>query len=387
MTRSAAAPGAVIHSAFTPPASTFSLFAPTVGLTSENRSSQPLRISCSVVCGPQAPNVRTTSAMILSSWALDIGSSLPVESHRGCSQTPRRCIGSDLDRGDDMHVGYGCYFQNPDGALSDAEVYRQELRLAEMAEPLGFDSIWSVEHHFDDYTMCPDVLQLLTYFAGRTRRIKLGSMVVVLPWHDPIRVAEQISLLDHVSDGRLILGLGRGLARIEYEGFRLDQNEGRNLFVEYAELVLNALENGYMEGGKFTRQPRREIRPRPARSFKGRTYAAAVSPESMPIMAKLGVGLLVIPQKPWDVVKQDFEVYHKVWREVNGSQPPPKPLCGGFFYVDEDKARAEERATHWISAYYHTVMKHYEMTSPEFGQQKSYEFYSNVGKFIRKHGA
>ena len=68
-----------------------------------------------------------------------------------------------------MHVGYGCYFPNPDGRLADAEAYQQELRLAEMAEPLGFDSIWSVEHHFDDYTMCPDVLRLLIYFAGRTR--------------------------------------------------------------------------------------------------------------------------------------------------------------------------------------------------------------------------
>ena len=160
-----------------------------------------------------------------------------------------------------MHVGYGVYFQNPDGKLSDAEVYSEELRLAEMIEPLGFDSLWSVEHHFDDYTMVPDVVQMLSYFAGRTRRIKLGTGVIVLPWHDPIRVAEQISMLDHVSNGRMILGLGRGLARIEYEGFRLDQNEGRARFVEYAELVLEALETGYMEGGELTRQPRRAIRP------------------------------------------------------------------------------------------------------------------------------
>ncbi len=285
-----------------------------------------------------------------------------------------------------MHVGYGAVFQNPNNALSDAEVYRNELRLAELAEPLGFDSIWGVEHHFDDYTMCPDVLQFLSYIAGRTSHIKLGTGVVVLPWHDPIRVAEQVSLLDHVSNGRVILGLGRGLARIEYEGFRIDQNEGRNLFVEYAELVLNALENGYMEGGRYTRQPRREIRPYPARSFKGRTYAAAVSPESMPIMAKLGAGLLVIPQKPWEAVKKDFEVYHKVWSEVNGSTPAPKPLSGGFCVVDENKDRAEEMAMKWIAANYQTVMKHYEMTSEKFGTQKSYEFYSNVGKFIKKHG-
>ena len=74
-----------------------------------------------------------------------------------------------------MHVGYAPVFQNPGNALPDAEVYRQELRLAEMAEPLGFDSIWSVEHHFTDYTMCPDVLQFLTYMAGKTQHVKLRS--------------------------------------------------------------------------------------------------------------------------------------------------------------------------------------------------------------------
>jgi alkanesulfonate monooxygenase SsuD/methylene tetrahydromethanopterin reductase-like flavin-dependent oxidoreductase (luciferase family) len=284
-----------------------------------------------------------------------------------------------------MHVGYGAAFQNPGNKLPDSVVWREEVRLAEMAEPLGFDSVWSVEHHFDDYTMVPDVLQFLTYMAGRTKTAKLGSMVVVLPWHDPIRVAEQVSMLDHLSNGRFILGLGRGLARIEYEGFRLDQNEGRALFVEYAELILSALEKGYMEGGRHTNQPRREIRPLPARSFRGRTYAAAVSPESMPIMAKLGVGVLVIPQKPWDAVKKDFEIYHKVWHEVNGTEPP-KPLSGGFIFVDEDRSRAEELGMKYITDYYHTAMKHYEMTTEQFGSHKSYEFYSGVGKYIARHG-
>ncbi len=64
-----------------------------------------------------------------------------------------------------MDVGLGMIFQNPDRGRSDREVYREELRLGSLAEPLGFDSIWGVEHHFTDYTMCPDVLQYLTYFA------------------------------------------------------------------------------------------------------------------------------------------------------------------------------------------------------------------------------
>jgi alkanesulfonate monooxygenase SsuD/methylene tetrahydromethanopterin reductase-like flavin-dependent oxidoreductase (luciferase family) len=279
-----------------------------------------------------------------------------------------------------MHVGYGSVFQNPNNRLSDREVWRNEIRLAEMAEPLGFDSIWGIEHHFDDYTMCPDPVQFLTYMAGRTKQVKLGSMVIVLPWHDPLRVAE------HVSNGRFILGIGRGLARIEYEGFRLDQNEGRNLFVEYAELITTALEKGYMEGGAHTQQPRREIRPFPFKSFKGRTYAAAVSPDSAPIMAKLGAGLLVIPQKPWEAVKKDFALYHKAWREYHGATPAPKPLSGGFVFVDENKERAEEQALKWIAEQYRTVIKHYEMTSEKFGTHKSYEFYGQISKFIGKHG-
>ncbi len=85
-----------------------------------------------------------------------------------------------------MHTGMAAVFQNTGRALTDRQIYLNELALADMAEPLGFDSIWSVEHHFTDYTMCPDVVQFLSYMAGRTKTVRLGSMVVVLPWHDPI---------------------------------------------------------------------------------------------------------------------------------------------------------------------------------------------------------
>src|SRR5262249_17556992 len=186
-----------------------------------------------------------------------------------------------------MRVGTATIFQNPGRSRADHDVYREELRLADLAEPLGFDSIWSVEHHFTDYTMCPDVLQFLTYMAGRTKRLALGSMVVVLPWHDPLRVAQEVAMLPAISGGRLILGLGRGAGKVEFDGFRLSMDESRARFVESAEMVLRGLEAGYVEyDGAFVKQPRTAIRPAPFKSFRGRTYAAAVSPESLPIMAK-----------------------------------------------------------------------------------------------------
>ena len=103
----------------------------------------------------------------------------------------------------------------------DWEVYDEGVHLASLVEPLGFDSIWTVEHHFTPYTMVPNSLQFLTYMAGRTERVDFGTMVVVLPWHDPIRVAEEIAMLDILAGGRrLTLGFGRGAGRVEFEWLR-----------------------------------------------------------------------------------------------------------------------------------------------------------------------
>ena len=88
-----------------------------------------------------------------------------------------------------MHIGAGIIFQNPGKTRADREVYEIDLGFADLVEPFGFNSIWTVEHHFTDYTICPAALQFLTWMAARTKHIQLGSMVVVLPWHDPMRVA------------------------------------------------------------------------------------------------------------------------------------------------------------------------------------------------------
>jgi len=217
-----------------------------------------------------------------------------------------------------MHVGSAVIFQNTGQHTTDQNVYAQDVRLAKLVEPLGFESVWTVEHHFTDYTMSPDPLQFLTYMAGCTDQIKLGTMVVVLPWHDPLRVAEQVSVLDNLSGGRLILGLGRGAGRVEFDGFRQDMGDSRPRFVESAETLLDGLEQGYCEyQGEFVQQPKVNIRPAPYATFKGRTYAAAVSPESVEIMARLGIGLLVIPQKPWDAVEAEIEDYRKAYRDIN----------------------------------------------------------------------
>ena len=285
-----------------------------------------------------------------------------------------------------MHVGMAAVFQNPRKKRSDLEVYQNELRLAGLAEPLGFQSIWGVEHHFTDYTMCPDVLQFLTYMAGRTERAQLGSMVVVLPWHDPMRVAEEVSMLDNISNGRLILGLGRGAGKVEFDGFRQPMDESRARFVESAEMLLRGLEQGFCEyQGTYVTQPRADIRPAPFKSFRGRTYAAAVSPESAPIMAKLGVGMLIIPQKPWGEVAKELDAYRTVYREVNGKNAPP-PISAGWTFCDPDPERAREMAPRYVGGYFHSVLDHYQFAGDHLAKTKGYEYYGKFADKLSRYG-
>jgi len=286
-----------------------------------------------------------------------------------------------------MHVGMAVIFQATDPKRTDHDVYKAELKLGDLAEPLGFDSIWGVEHHFTDYTMCPDVLQYLSYYAGRTKHVKLGSMVVVLPWHDPMRVAEQIAVLDHQSDGRFIFGMGRGLGRVEFDGFGVDQNTARERFVESAQMLLEGLERGWCEfDGKFIKQAKRDIRPRPFKSFKGRTYAAAVSPESSEIMAKLGIGLLIIPQKPWEAVFTEMANYRNIYRQVNKADAPA-PILAGWVFCDRDAKKAEAMAREYIGGYWQTVLKHYELAGDHLTKTKGYESYGAMQQMVRGGGA
>ena len=285
-----------------------------------------------------------------------------------------------------MHVGSSIFFQNFQHKRTDLEVYQNELKLADLAEPLGFDSIWGVEHHFTDYTMCPDVLQFLSYMAGRTERVQLGSMVVVLPWHDPMRIAEQFSVLDHLSGGRAIIGVGRGLGRVEFEGFRLDMSESRTRFAESAKMLVDALEDGVAEfDGELIKQPKVDIRPKPYKSFHGRTYAAAVSPESSLALAQLGLGILIIPQKPWSEVENELKAYREIFQEVNGTPAPP-PIVVGFTFCHEDEGRAKEMASEYVGNYWDSIMDHYEFRSDHLKETKGYEYYGKFTEKIEQYG-
>ncbi len=281
-----------------------------------------------------------------------------------------------------MKVGVALNMLTKDGR-SDAAVLAEHLALGDLAEPLGFDSLFALEHHFTGYAMSPSPTQLLSYFAGKTRRILLGTAVIVLPWHDPVRVAEEIALLDVLSGGRCLFGFGRGAASVEYAGFRIPMEEARPRFVEAAQIVVKALTHDVFDwDGQFFKIPSTSIRPRPISHPERRFYASSVSPESAEIMAKLGFGVLVIMQNEWPKAAEDIHRYHEIARSVGHAARSPIILTN--ISVAESRDEAHERAITYLSRKWDSIDRHYHFSDGHLATVKGYEFYGKMSKTYAK---
>lgn len=273
--------------------------------------------------------------------------------------------------------------------ISDDDVYRDEIQLALQAEGLGFDHIWCVEHHFEDYSFCPDNFVMLSYLAARTSTIRLALGAVILPWNvQPVRVAEKVAMLDHLSDGRALLGFGRGLSRVEFETLGVEMGESRGRFDESAPLIMEALETGWMpeHEGEFFKQRRAPIRPKPSRSFEGRTVQVAMTPESTEQGAQLGLPVMSFSIKPREKEKMDFEAYRTAFKKFNGGNEPPIPFQADLIYCDKDSGRARELGSRYCERYLHSAMKHYELMSDHFEGVGGYDAYGQDAQVIKEVG-
>jgi alkanesulfonate monooxygenase SsuD/methylene tetrahydromethanopterin reductase-like flavin-dependent oxidoreductase (luciferase family) len=266
---------------------------------------------------------------------------------------------------------------------SDASIVAEHLAMGDLVEPLGFDSLFALEHHFTGYAMSPAPTQLLSYYAGRTRRIQLGTAVIVLPWHDPVRVAEQIALLDIMCGGRCVFGFGRGAASVEYEGFRIPMGEARPRFVEAAQIIVKALANDSFEHqGEFFQIPRTAIRPRPVSHPERRFYASAVSPDSAEIMAKLGFGVLMVMQNEWPKAAEDIARYREMATAAGHAPRPPIILTN--VCCAESRQEAHERAVKYLGLKWQSIDDHYHFSDGHLSTVKGYESYGKMARTYAK---
>jgi alkanesulfonate monooxygenase SsuD/methylene tetrahydromethanopterin reductase-like flavin-dependent oxidoreductase (luciferase family) len=183
----------------------------------------------------------------------------------------------------------------------------------------------TIEHHFTDYAACPDNFQVLAYIAGKTKKLGLMTGAVILPWNNPLSVVEKAAMLDILSEGRMILGMGRGAARREFEAFNVNLADSREMFDEAALIIMKGLETGVVEvDGKWYKQRRAEIQPRSEKSFKGRTVMVRMSPGSVEVAAQYGLKSLRFSQGRWESALPEINGYRAVRRrltKITPSQP------------------------------------------------------------------
>ena len=273
-----------------------------------------------------------------------------------------------------MQIGFLSFWNNYADGMDDAVFFKQEHAINMLAEPLGFDTFFCVEHHFNSYSMSPDNFQYLSYLAGLTKRIRLATMGVILPWNDPVRVAEKTLLLDHISDGRAVLGMARGLVKREYAAFRQDLEESRERFDEAGLMICDAIETGVIEGhGKYYPQPSTSLRPGPRGTFANRKYMVAMSPDTVPVCAKVGAAQGIFAYKPWPEVLPDIQEYRRLYRSIHGVDAPPIATADLTFCSDN-----VERAHELVGNYFGSFAEHYEIFGDHLATSKSYSAYSGI---------
>jgi len=168
------------------------------------------------------------------------------------------------------------------------------VRLAEAAESGGLATLWVAEHHFHAGGVCPSPPVLLAALGARTRRLRLGALVSVLPFHDPVEVAEQYAMVDRLIGGRLNFGVGSGYIPLEFEGFGIDPLQKREHFDRALETILDAWSGKEVRGGRPGAKPVR-VNVRPLQEPHPPLWIAVQRREAIPHVARRGASVALVP--------------------------------------------------------------------------------------------
>ena len=233
------------------------------------------------------------------------------------------------------------------------ELYNEFLEHCEMAEDAGWDCIWICEHHYDpDTNWIPSALTLSAAVAARTKRIKIGTGIIVLPQHDPVRVAEATTVLDHVSNGRFRLGVAIGYRVGEYRADNIDRKERIPRMTEGIKIIQKCFtEDKFSYDGRFWKITDMTFSPKPISKPYPPIYVAA---NSKPAAARAGrLGVHAFPSANREIAN----LYYDALKE-NGHEPSQFEFSGlnGSLFVSEDPEKDWEEAKEHVmtrSEWYH----------------------------------
>jgi alkanesulfonate monooxygenase SsuD/methylene tetrahydromethanopterin reductase-like flavin-dependent oxidoreductase (luciferase family) len=279
------------------------------------------------------------------------------------------------NQGDWDRLMKGDYDRPPE--VSDAENMDNTLYMGELVEPLGFDSIWATEHYGSAYSMQPNPLQYLAYWAGRTSRVDVGTAVIVAPWWNPVRLASEISMLDILLKGRrLHLGIGRGISPHEYASLGYPMDESHKYFYDVVDAirVADGAERFEFKGEVYDIPPT-SIRPqaRHKGDLTKNIKVAFTTEASAKLAAEHGLGQMFVAGDDVDEMIAKVQRFNKIRKDLG--LPPDQPTTLLWMYCAETSEEAEEGWVYFqnqgIAAQHH----YFDWNNPGYEGIRGYEEY------------
>jgi alkanesulfonate monooxygenase SsuD/methylene tetrahydromethanopterin reductase-like flavin-dependent oxidoreductase (luciferase family) len=238
-----------------------------------------------------------------------------------------------------MNLEFGIFDHLDRNDLSLRDYYEQRLKVIETFDRTAFYAYHVAEHHFTPLGMAPSPSVFLSAIAQRTRRLRFGTFVYALPVHHPLRVLEEICMLDHMSGGRLEIGFGRGSVPYEISYYGQNAEERQQIYAERLELILKAFTVKRLDwNGKYDQFEDVPMEMDSLQKPHPPLWYGAHSPDSAERAARKGLHMVTNDQPT--PTRAMVERYRKVWRELHGAGEPPKMGFVRFVVVAETDAKA-----------------------------------------------
>jgi len=259
-----------------------------------------------------------------------------------------------------------------------AQVYANTLDECRLAEQLGFDMVWLAEHHFSPYGIAPSLAVLAAAIARETRRVRIGTAVVIAPFAHPLRIAEEWAMVDILSGGRIEFGLGRGYQPAEFRGLGVSMERTREQFDESLEVIRRAwTEERVSFAGEFYHVREVCVLPKPVQRPHPPLWTAAVSPDTYVLAGRRGLRILTSPAfTPFDILRRNYDGYRQAYREAHGSDAGADICLNKIIHVAESSRQAREDLREPIRWFFQTQAG--LIADPSGVPPEQYAFYRRV---------
>lgn len=256
-----------------------------------------------------------------------------------------------------MNVGVFSLMQWPDDRSAE-RVYGDEIAQAVEAERLGYDRAWFAEHHFSRYGIGPAIHLTVAHVAALTSRIRLGTAITILPFMHPIRLAEEVAVLDVLSNGRFDWGVGRGYQRHEFDAFEVDITASRGMLEEGLDVIFRCWEPGpFSHHGENWRFGPVDVLPKPLQQPRVPTYVAALSAPSLAWAAGEGLPVLADQFSPFSRLEESRREYVRAFERAGHGAPVPDGVALRQVIVGRTRGEAREIAAPALLWYYRMLAK------------------------------